>query len=170
MVQQRCGLPTYRSARVNVRNVWCTPLLASSPLSTQVFELAEKRAQEKRAQEKRAQEIAEKTAATKDFAAGDVVAGVVKSLHVYGAMVDIGGARGLLHISQITETRLSTVDEVHAAGGLAFAAAACAVACLCVQQTASLLHCPARWPAGQPANVSALCYRLHRTVGDNTRL
>ncbi len=47
---------------------------------------------------------------------GDVVVGVVQSVRPYGAFVDIGGAIGLLHISQITHERLTTVDQVLAEG------------------------------------------------------
>jgi len=36
--------------------------------------------------------------------------GVVQSVKVYGAFLDIGGAMGLLHISQITHERLTTVE------------------------------------------------------------
>jgi small subunit ribosomal protein S1 len=45
-----------------------------------------------------------------------VVVGVVQSVRPYGAFVDIGGAIGLLHISQITHERLTTVDQVLAEG------------------------------------------------------
>lgn len=43
---------------------------------------------------------------------GDVLVGVVQSVKPYGAFVDIGGIIGLLHISQITNERLTTVDQV----------------------------------------------------------
>lgn len=43
---------------------------------------------------------------------GDVLVGVVQSVKPYGAFVDIGGTIGLLHISQITNERLTTVDQV----------------------------------------------------------
>ncbi|WIA30498.1 hypothetical protein OEZ86_000582 [Tetradesmus obliquus] len=47
-----------------------------------------------------------------NFRVGDVVTGVVTSVKVYGAFLDIGGAMGLLHISQITHERLTTVEQV----------------------------------------------------------
>jgi small subunit ribosomal protein S1 len=47
-----------------------------------------------------------------NFKVGDVVTGVVTSVKVYGAFLDIGGAMGLLHISQITHERLTTVEQV----------------------------------------------------------
>jgi len=47
-----------------------------------------------------------------NFRIGDVVTGVVQSVKVYGAFLDIGGAMGLLHISQITHERLTTVEQV----------------------------------------------------------
>lgn len=47
-----------------------------------------------------------------NFRVGDVVTGVVQSVKVYGAFLDIGGAMGLLHISQITHERLQTVETV----------------------------------------------------------
>lgn len=43
---------------------------------------------------------------------GDVVTGVVQSVRPYGAFIDIGGATGLLHISQITHERLTAVDQI----------------------------------------------------------
>jgi polyribonucleotide nucleotidyltransferase len=46
------------------------------------------------------------------FALGDVVTGVVQSVKPYGAFLDIGGTMGLLHISQITHERLTTVEQV----------------------------------------------------------
>jgi hypothetical protein len=39
---------------------------------------------------------------------------VVESVQPYGAFVDIGGAVGLLHISQISSERLATVGQVRA--------------------------------------------------------
>lgn len=47
-----------------------------------------------------------------NFTLGDVVTGVVSSTKPYGAFLDIGGILGLLHISQITHERLTTVDQV----------------------------------------------------------
>jgi hypothetical protein len=45
---------------------------------------------------------------------GDVVEGTVMSVKPYGAFVDIGGASGLLHISQISHDRITNVDKVRA--------------------------------------------------------
>lgn len=47
-----------------------------------------------------------------NFNLGDVVTGVVQSVKPYGAFLDIGGTMGLLHISQITHERLTTVEQV----------------------------------------------------------
>lgn len=46
------------------------------------------------------------------FAVGDVVLGTVQSIKPYGAFVDIGGSSGLLHISQISHDRITTVETV----------------------------------------------------------
>ncbi|GFH17756.1 ribosomal protein S1 homologue [Haematococcus lacustris] len=43
---------------------------------------------------------------------GDVVEGVVQSIKPYGAFVDLGGISGLLHISQITQGRILSVDRI----------------------------------------------------------
>jgi len=43
---------------------------------------------------------------------GDVVTGIVHSVRPYGAFVDIGGVSGLLHISQITNERLTSVEQL----------------------------------------------------------
>jgi small subunit ribosomal protein S1 len=50
------------------------------------------------------------------FRVGDVVEGTVMSVKPYGAFVDIGGASGLLHISQISHDRITNVDKVLAEG------------------------------------------------------
>jgi polyribonucleotide nucleotidyltransferase len=47
-----------------------------------------------------------------DFRLNDVVTGVVQNIASYGAFVDMDGAVGLLHISQITHERISSVDQV----------------------------------------------------------
>lgn len=47
-----------------------------------------------------------------NFKPGDVVVGVVQSVKPYGAFIDIGGATGLLHISQISHERVSSVEQV----------------------------------------------------------
>ncbi|GFH29480.1 ribosomal protein S1 homologue [Haematococcus lacustris] len=43
---------------------------------------------------------------------GDVVEGVVQSIKPYGAFVDLGGISGLLHISQITQGRILSVERI----------------------------------------------------------
>ena len=47
---------------------------------------------------------------------GDVVDGTVRSLASYGAFVDIGGIDGLLHVSDISWTRIGSPEEVLSAG------------------------------------------------------
>jgi small subunit ribosomal protein S1 len=47
-----------------------------------------------------------------NFKLGEVITGVVTSVKPYGAFLDIGDAMGLLHISQITHERLTTVEQV----------------------------------------------------------
>lgn len=46
------------------------------------------------------------------FKIGDVVVGVVQSVKPYGAFIDLGGATGLLHISQISHERVTSVETV----------------------------------------------------------
>lgn len=53
--------------------------------------------------------IAENQAA---FGIGSVVIGTVQTVKPYGAFIDIGGISGLLHISQISHDRLTTVETV----------------------------------------------------------
>lgn len=43
---------------------------------------------------------------------GDVAVGVVQSIKPYGAFVDLGGMTGLLHLSQISAERVTSVDKV----------------------------------------------------------
>jgi len=50
------------------------------------------------------------------FGIGSVVEGTVQSVKPYGAFIDIGGISGLLHISQISHDRLTTVETVLAPG------------------------------------------------------
>ena len=45
-----------------------------------------------------------------------MVEGTVMSVKPYGAFVDIGGASGLLHISQISHDRITNVDKVLSEG------------------------------------------------------
>jgi predicted RNA-binding protein with RPS1 domain len=47
---------------------------------------------------------------------GDLATGVVTSIHKYGAFVDICGATGLLHISQISGARVEAVEDVLSVG------------------------------------------------------
>jgi len=47
---------------------------------------------------------------------GDIVAGTVRSLMPYGAFVDLGGVDGLLHVSDISFTRIAHPQEVLTAG------------------------------------------------------
>ena len=53
---------------------------------------------------------------TQEFSVGDVVEGVVASVKPYGCFVDLGVSNGLLHISQISHDRLSSVDDVFKQG------------------------------------------------------
>ncbi|KAI7838589.1 hypothetical protein COHA_007660 [Chlorella ohadii] len=50
------------------------------------------------------------------YKVGDVVEGTVISVKPYGAFVDIGGASGLLHISQISHDRIANVEKVLSEG------------------------------------------------------
>src|ERR1700761_2393466 len=47
---------------------------------------------------------------------GDIVSGLVRSLTSYGAFVDLGGVDGLLHISDITWSRVNNPEEVLTVG------------------------------------------------------
>ena len=47
---------------------------------------------------------------------GDVVDGTVRSLTSYGAFVDLGGIDGLLHVSDISWTRIGSPEEVLSVG------------------------------------------------------
>jgi small subunit ribosomal protein S1 len=47
---------------------------------------------------------------------GDVLLGTVQSVQPYGAFVEVQGASGLLHISQISQERVNTMDGVLAVG------------------------------------------------------
>ncbi|PSC75243.1 30S ribosomal chloroplastic [Micractinium conductrix] len=53
---------------------------------------------------------------TAGFKVGDVVEGTVMSVKPYGAFVEIGGASGLLHISQISHDRITNVEKVLSEG------------------------------------------------------
>ena len=47
---------------------------------------------------------------------GDIVTGAVRTLMPYGAFVDLGGIEGLLHISDISHTRLAKPDDLLTVG------------------------------------------------------
>ncbi|MHB1796645.1 MAG: 30S ribosomal protein S1, partial [Acidobacteriaceae bacterium] len=47
---------------------------------------------------------------------GDLVSGQVRSLATYGAFVDLGGIDGLLHVSDISWSRVSSPEEVLSVG------------------------------------------------------
>lgn len=51
-----------------------------------------------------------------NFNVGDVVVGTVQSVKDYGAFVDMGGINGLLHISQISHERITSVENVLTVG------------------------------------------------------
>jgi len=50
--------------------------------------------------------------AWQNLSEGDIIEGKVTSLQPYGAFVDIGGVDGLVHISEISYTRIDHPDEV----------------------------------------------------------
>jgi small subunit ribosomal protein S1 len=50
------------------------------------------------------------------FSVGDVVLGTVQSVKPYGAFIDLGGTNGLLHISQISHERITSVENVLTVG------------------------------------------------------
>ena len=52
----------------------------------------------------------------KTFAVGDVLLGVVQSVQPYGAFIEVNGTSGLLHISQISQERVTSVEGVLAVG------------------------------------------------------
>jgi small subunit ribosomal protein S1 len=47
---------------------------------------------------------------------GDVVEGVVQSVKPFGAFIDVGGITGLLHVSQLTNERVTAVEKVLSEG------------------------------------------------------
>src|SRR5205823_2925931 len=47
---------------------------------------------------------------------GDIVDGTVRSLAPYGVFIDIGGIDGLLHVSDISWTRIGSPEEVLSVG------------------------------------------------------
>ena len=54
----------------------------------------------------------EKAARLAELKVGDVLDGKVESLKDYGAFIDLGGATGLLHVSQISRKRVKTPADV----------------------------------------------------------
>lgn len=52
------------------------------------------------------------TSELQGFKIGDVVQGVVQSVKPYGAFIDLGGITGLLHLSQISHDRITSVDKI----------------------------------------------------------
>jgi len=50
------------------------------------------------------------------FKVGDVVMGTVQTVKPYGAFIDIGGATGLLHVSQISHDRIFSVNDILSEG------------------------------------------------------
>ena len=52
----------------------------------------------------------------KDIAVGNVYDGVVKSMTTYGVFVDIGGVDGMIHISELSWTRIKQPSEVLSVG------------------------------------------------------
>lgn len=56
------------------------------------------------------------TAEAHGLKVGDVVQGTVQSVRPYGAFVDLGGVTGLLHVSQISHDRVTTVEKILAEG------------------------------------------------------
>ena len=47
---------------------------------------------------------------------GDIVTGQVRSLTTYGAFVDLGGIDGLLHVSDISWSRVNNPEDVLSVG------------------------------------------------------
>ncbi|KAL6757415.1 hypothetical protein V8C86DRAFT_3026176 [Haematococcus lacustris] len=46
------------------------------------------------------------------YKVGDVVEGAVRSIKPYGAFVDLGGFVGLLHLTQVSHTRVKSVESI----------------------------------------------------------
>ena len=59
---------------------------------------------------------AEKVELLKNLDEGQIVKGVVKNLTDYGAFVDLGGLDGLLHITDISWSRVTNPSEVLSLG------------------------------------------------------
>ena len=59
---------------------------------------------------------AEKVELLKNLDEGQIVKGIVKNLTDYGAFVDLGGLDGLLHITDISWSRVTNPSEVLSLG------------------------------------------------------
>ncbi len=64
----------------------------------------------------RAKKAAEKAELLANLAVGNKYTGVVKSLTNYGAFVDIGGVYGMIHISELSWSRIKTPSDVVSVG------------------------------------------------------
>lgn len=62
------------------------------------------------------EEQAKAAVAREKLAVGAVIEGTVTSLTTYGAFVDLGGIEGLLHVSEISHTRVNDPKEILSVG------------------------------------------------------
>ncbi|MGB3236977.1 MAG: S1 RNA-binding domain-containing protein [Geitlerinemataceae cyanobacterium] len=62
------------------------------------------------------QRLAAQATRTNSLTTGSVVEGRVVSLKPYGAFIDLGGATGLLHIKQISQRRVESIETVFQMG------------------------------------------------------
>lgn len=62
------------------------------------------------------QRLASQATRVSSLKEGDLVEGKVASLKPYGVFVDLGGVTGLLHIRQITQRRIESLDELFQTG------------------------------------------------------
>merc|ERR1719324_1550068 len=51
-----------------------------------------------------------------DLKVGDVVHGYIQNVTTFGAFVDLNGVNGLLHISQISNDRINTIEGIFQIG------------------------------------------------------
>ncbi|KAL6757411.1 hypothetical protein V8C86DRAFT_3095298 [Haematococcus lacustris] len=82
-----------------------------------VFDKAEETAEAFRSRAEAIKSLAATTQASTDsvpgdLAVGDVVEGVVQSVEPHGAVVDLGGITGALHVSQISHTRIESAESI----------------------------------------------------------